>query len=188
MQHPTSEQAGDHWDENAALHVSVSDDSNGGEWVSYSLGSLFLGKALPELGELIILPSLLGASCPPVPRGKGGADQVQRCCSTFLGALPLGVALYLSVMLPRYTREWMENSSGTKGLYCVASEETCSFPGREHRRLSPCLKSQMLATCEHWEEGGAGLNCRALGTHRKADFCLLPKMQSHFPHLEGQGL
>lgn len=30
--------------------------------------------------------------------------------------LPLSVMLYLSVMLPRYTREWMENCLGTKGL------------------------------------------------------------------------
>lgn len=116
LQHPTSEQAGDHWDENAASQVSVSDDSNGGAWTSYSPGSLFLGKALPGLRELIFLPSLLEESCPPVPRGKGGAYQVQRCCNTFLGALPLSVRLYLSVMLPRYTREWMESSLGTKGL------------------------------------------------------------------------
>lgn len=103
---------------------------------------------------------------------------MQRCCSTFLRALPLGVTLCLSVMLPRYTREWMENSSGTKGLQCVASAEICSFLGRERRRLSPCFESQMLATSQHWEEGGAGLNCQALGSHRKADFCLMPKMKS----------
>lgn len=38
------------------------------------LGSLFLEKALPQLGELIILPSLLGESCPPVPWGKRDTD------------------------------------------------------------------------------------------------------------------
>lgn len=99
LQH--SEQAEDHWDENAAPQVSVSDGSNRGEWTSYSPGSLFLGKALPGLRELIFLPSLLEESGPPVPWGKGGVYQVQRCCNTFLGALPLSVRLYLSVMLPR---------------------------------------------------------------------------------------
>lgn len=88
---------------------------------------LFLGKALSMPGEPLILPCLPVESCPWVPWGKRGASQVQRYCSTFLGALRL------RVMWQRYKRRAMENPLGTEGLQCVASAETCSFPGSEHR-------------------------------------------------------
>lgn len=51
---------------------------------------LFLGEAVPELGEPPILPCLLGESCPSVPKGKGGAGQVQRCYSRGVAALSWG--------------------------------------------------------------------------------------------------
>lgn len=63
---------------------------------------------------------------------------------------------------------------GNKGAVVCGRCRNLFLPGEGAQELSPCFVSQ-IATSEHWEEGGAGLNCRALGT--QADFCLLPKMQ-----------
>ena len=86
---------------------------------------LFLGKALPELGELPILP------CRGNPVLQSHGEREVQPGAEVLQHVPGGIASEHDVA--EIHKGGVENPLGAKGLQCVASAVTCFFPGSEHR-------------------------------------------------------